>query len=108
MEINLLYFDGCPSWQNALANLQTTLKEDRLDFSINLIVGKSDQDAADAKFFGSPSFQINGEDFWPEDRQSYSMNCRIYGTSEGLLGWPTVEMFRQKLLEIRKDKDQEK
>ena len=31
MEINLLYFDGCPSWQNALENLQTALKEEDLD-----------------------------------------------------------------------------
>ncbi len=108
MEINLLYFDGCPSWQNAMANLQTALNEERLDISINLIEVKSDQEAADAKFLGSPSFQVNGQDFWPGDRQSYPMNCRVYSTPEGLKGWPTVEMLRQKLLEIRKDKEQEK
>jgi hypothetical protein len=108
MEINLLYFDGCPSWQNAMANLQTASREERLDISINLIEVKSDQEATAAKFLGSPSFQVIGEDFWPEDRQSYSMNCRVYGTSEGLKGWPTVEMLRQKLLEIRKNKDLEK
>jgi hypothetical protein len=108
MEINLLYFDGCPSWQNALANLQTALNEERLDISINLIEVNSDQDAANAKFQGSPSYQVNGQDFWPEDRQSYSMNCRVYRTNEGLKGWPTVEMIRHKLLDIRKDKEQEK
>jgi hypothetical protein len=108
MEINLLYFDGCPSWQNAMANLQTASREERLDISINLIEVKSDQEATAAKFLGSPSFQVISKDFWPEDRQSYSMNCRVYGTSEGLKGWPTVEMLRQKLLEIRKNKDLEK
>ena len=108
MEINLLYFDGCPSWQNAMANLQTASREERLDISINLIEVESDQEATAAKFLGSPSFQVNGEDFWPEIRQTYSMNCRVYKTHEGLKGWPTVEMLRQKLHEKRKDKEQEK
>lgn len=106
MEVNLLYFDGCPSWQIALANLQTALREVRLDISINVIEVKSDQDAAVVKFLGSPSFQINGKDFWPDDRQSYSMNCRVYGTPEGLKGWPTVDMLRQKLLSMIKVEDQ--
>jgi len=105
MEINLLYFDGCPSWKNALANLQVALKEEGMDISIKLIEVKSDQEAAGKKFLGSPSFQISGEDFWPEDRQSYSMNCRVYGTPEGLKGWPTVDMFRQKLISMTKEKD---
>jgi hypothetical protein len=108
MEINLLYFEDCPSWQNALVNLNTLLREERLDISINLIEVKSDQEAADVKFLGSPSFQVNGQDFWPEDRPSCLMNCRVYGTTEGLIGWPTVEMLRQKLLEIRNNKDLEK
>ena len=106
MEINLLYFDGCPSWQIALANLQTALKEERLDIPINLIEVKSDQDAAAVKFLGSPSFQIDGKDFWSDDLQIYSMNCRVYGTLEGLKGWPTVDMFRQKLLSMIKVKEQ--
>jgi hypothetical protein len=106
MKIDLLYFDGCPSWQNALANLQTTLKEDGLAIPINLVNVKSDREATDQRFLGSPSFQVNGIDFWPEDRNSYLMSCRVYTTPEGLKGWPTVEMLRQKLLEIIKDKEQ--
>ena len=80
MEINLLYFDGCPSWQNALTNLQTALKEEKLDYSINLIEVKLTRKQLTIKFLGSPSFQIDGKDFWPEDRSTYSMNCRVYKT----------------------------
>jgi hypothetical protein len=105
MEITLLYFDGCPSWQNALENLQTAIKEEDLDASIKQVVVDSDKKAADTKFLGSPSFQIDGRDLWPEERSSYSMNCRIYRTPEGLKGWPTVKMFRQKLQELSKGKD---
>jgi hypothetical protein len=104
MEINLLYFDGCPSWENALANLRTALREESLDVSIGLVEVKSDQAAAAAKFLGSPSFQFEGQDFWPEDRKTYSMNCRVYRTPEGLRGCPTVEMFRQKIRELTIEK----
>lgn len=105
MTINLLYFDGCPSWKTALTNLQSALKEEQLDYSINPIRIETDQEAAAAKFLGSPSFQIDGKDFWPENRSAYSMNCRVYKTPGGLKGWPTVEMLRQKLVDIRKDKE---
>ena len=104
MKIDLLYFDGCPSWKQALANLRTALDEEHLDNSINLIKIETDRDAVKTKFLGSPSFQIDGEDLWPEPRTSYTMNCRIYPTGEGLNGWPTVEILRQKLIDIRKDK----
>ncbi|MDP2966101.1 MAG: hypothetical protein Q8N39_08725 [Pelolinea sp.] len=105
MEINLLYFEGCPSWKNALTNLQIALKEEGMDISIKLIEVKSGHDVAGKKFLGSPTFQVYGEDFWPEDQPSYSMNCRIYATLEGLKGWPTIDMFRQKLLDMKKEKD---
>jgi len=105
MTINLLYFDGCPSWNTALTNLQAALKEEQLDYSINPIKVETDQEAVTTKFLGSPSFQIDGKDFWPENRSAYSMNCRVYKTPNGIQGWPTVEMLRQKLINIRKDKE---
>jgi hypothetical protein len=108
MEINLLYFDGCPSWKKALTHLQIASMKEKLDTQINLVEVKSALEAADVKFLGSPSFQINGQDLWPEDRQSYSMNCRVYKTNEGLKGWPTIEMLRQKLLETIQNKEMKK
>jgi hypothetical protein len=108
MEIKLLYFDGCPSWQNALTRLQRIIKDEGLDFPVNLIEVKSDMEAMTDKFLGSPSFQVNGRDLWPEDRDSYSKCCRIYNTPQGLIGWPTDSMLRQRLLELKKEMDQSK
>ncbi len=108
MKFDLLYFDGCPSWKKALTHLQIASMKEKIDVQINLIEVKSAQEAEVVKFLGSPSFQINGQDFWPEDRQSYMMNCRVNKTSEGLLGWPTIEMLRQKLVEIFQDKERQK
>ena len=105
MKIDILYFNDCPSWQNALKNLQIALMEEGLEISINPIEVKSDGEAVDTKFLGSPSFQINGQDLWPEERSSYSMSCRVYRTPDGFRGWPTIEMLRQKLFEITTEKD---
>jgi hypothetical protein len=105
MTIYLLYFDGCPSWKKALTNLHYALMEEQLDYPINPIRIETDQEAAAIKFLGSPSFQIDGKDFWPENRSTYSMSCRVYKTPGGLKGWPTVEMLRQKLMDIRKGKE---
>ncbi len=97
MKIDLLYFDGCPSWQVALENLQAALEKEGLPVEIVPIEIRSAQQATAIKFLGSPSFQIDGQDLWPEERASYSMSCRVYKTMEGFKGWPTVEMLRQKL-----------
>jgi hypothetical protein len=105
MKIDLLYFDGCPSWKNALKNLRTALDEGGWDILINLVEVKSDQEASDTRFQGSPSFQVNGADLWPEYRDQYTMSCRVYPTAEGLKGWPTINMLRQKLLEIKMDEE---
>ncbi len=108
MKIELLYFEGCPSWQNALANLQTALRDEKLDIPVNLVLVKSNDKAEGRKFLGSPSIQLNGMDLWPEERENYAMSCRIYATNEGLKRWPSVEMFRQKFLALRKGKERKK
>ncbi len=102
MIIDLLYFDDCPSWEKVMADLETIRKEKILEFSINLVNVKSDEEASKLKFLGSPSIQIDGVDLWPDDRPTYAMNCRMYQTSNGLRGWPSLEMIRQKLLERSK------
>ena len=56
MKIDLLYFDDCPSWQPALANLQTAIKEENLDVSVHLVQVTSDQEAMDHQFLGVSVF----------------------------------------------------
>ncbi len=100
MKIDLLYFDDCPSWQKALENLKTLIAEEHLKVAIQLIKVNSDQEATMRKFLGSPSIQVGGVDFWPEERDTFSMSCRVYRTSEGLRGWPSIEMLRERVYEL--------
>ena len=97
MKIELLYFDGCPSWGAALKNLQTALKDENLSASIEMVNVADDDDATQLKFLGSPHFRVDGEDLWHEEREIYSLSCRVYPTPEGIKGFPTVQMLREKL-----------
>jgi hypothetical protein len=97
MKIQLLYFDDCPSWQDGLKNLETILQELNIETSIEIIKVLDDEDAARLKFLGSPSFLVDGRDLWHEERESYSLSCRVYSTPAGIRGVPTVAMLKEKL-----------
>jgi hypothetical protein len=101
VKIQLLYFKDCPSWQNGLKNLRSVLQTEKLDASVVLVEVKDNNDAARLKFLGSPSFQVDGQDLWPEDRDTYSFSCRVYSTPDGMRGYPTTEMLREKLIEVK-------
>jgi hypothetical protein len=103
MKIELLYFAGCPSWQTGLENLKTALQMEQLEDSVELVKVSNDMDANRQKFLGSPSFHINGQDLWPEERDLYALSCRIYILPEGVRGWPSVEMLQEKLKAARGD-----
>lgn len=97
MKIELLYFDGCPSWQIALENLKRVLHEEGITETVNVVEIVNDEQAGQEKFLGSPSIRIDRHDLWFEQRENYSLSCRVYATPEGVKGWPTVEMLRSKI-----------
>jgi hypothetical protein len=97
MQIDLLYFDGCPSWQVGLENLKVAITQEGIDANIRLVRVENNEDAARFHFLGSPSFHVNGEDLWQEKRTTYALSCRVYSTPHGMRGAPDVEMLRQKL-----------
>ena len=83
MQIDLMYFDGCPSWEGALENLKVALPAEGLQADIRLVKGEDNDEAARLKFLGSPSFRGNGVDWWPEERKRYNLSCRLYRTRKG-------------------------
>ncbi|HNC07303.1 MAG TPA: hypothetical protein PLX14_01280 [Anaerolineales bacterium] len=76
-------------------NLHAALKANELDESVELVQVMDNDDAARKKFLGSPSFRIDGVDLWNEERDTYSLSCRVYVTPEGLKGSPSVSMLQE-------------
>ena len=99
-EIILLYFDGCPSWHLALENLKTVIETEQIPAEIVLIRIDDPDQAQRNHFLGSPSFRVNGIDLWPLEQKNYTLSCRVYQTPTGFQGSPTIEMLKERLLEI--------
>jgi hypothetical protein len=95
MRVELLYFDGCPSWQAAYDHLKLAL--DGLGFpdDVRLVHVQTNEQALELRFAGSPTIYLNGQDLFPTDQADYGLGCRLYMTPEGMRGYPTVGMLRE-------------
>lgn len=97
LKVELLYFDGCPSYRMAERLLGEALADEGLAEPIELIPVAGDADAERLKFVGSPTIRVDGVDPFAPGAVDYGMQCRVYLTPEGLKGWPTRAMLRQAL-----------
>ena len=78
MDIELLYFDGCPSWQNTLADIRAVLAEAGRDEEVRLVRVESHEEAQRLRFLGSPTVRVDGRDVESAiATEGYGMECRI-------------------------------
>jgi hypothetical protein len=97
--MELLYFDGCPTYKTALKTLQQALLEEGIESPIQLIAVSTNEEAQRIQFPGSPTIRVDGRDPFPApERHLWGLGCRMYSTPEGLLGTPTKEMLREALV----------
>lgn len=101
MDVELLYFDGCPSWQSALEELRAALAELAIQAEVRLVRVETDEQAQTTRFVGSPTIRVNGADLFPVGHTQYALGCRVYATPGGLRGWPDRAMIAAALREIR-------
>lgn len=99
MKAELFYFDDCPSYRQAEANLKEALRSEGLPETVEMVEVTSEEDAQRKRFIGSPTIRIDGVDLeGPEaDAKGYGYGCRVYSSHGGFAGWPSVERMRQAL-----------
>lgn len=99
MNIEILYFEGCPNHEPALQRVQDLLKEEDMSAEISQIQISDQTTAREIGFLGSPSIRVNGLDVEPGARtaQEYGMMCRTYASDAGREGLPSREMIRTAL-----------
>ena len=97
MEIELLYFEGCPTYLTALKDLETVVRELGVDAHVTLTKIESESDAVRLQFLGSPTVRISGVDIEqrPRSAREYGLSCRIYRENGKMLGSPSKEMLRK-------------
>jgi hypothetical protein len=82
--VEILYWEGCPSYPATLADVRAALGELGLDPSLAQLREVATDDAAAAeRFVGSPTVRVDGRDLFPPGDDPVGLTCRIYRRRDG-------------------------
>jgi hypothetical protein len=82
--VELLFWDGCPSHPQALADLRTAMSELGLDADAVVVREVDTDDRAEHEHFvGSPTIRIDGADIQDPGDEPAALTCRVYHRRDG-------------------------
>ncbi len=82
--VELLWWQGCPSTDEALAVLRREMKALGLDpEAIAMREIATDADAKREEFVGSPTIRVDGRDVQPVSEEPIGLSCRVYRLADG-------------------------
>lgn len=94
VKVELLYFSGCPNWQETRDRLVTALALAGQSAVTPVLVDvPTAEDAERLGFRGSPTVLIAGRDPFADPDAPCGLACRVFSTPDGLRGAPTVEQL---------------
>jgi hypothetical protein len=83
-QVELLFWNGCPSHPQALAQLRGVMEELGLDPDQILVREvETDEGAEHERFVGSPTIRIDGADVQDPGDEPAALTCRIYHRRDG-------------------------
>jgi predicted Zn-dependent protease len=78
-DVQLLWWEGCPSTERALAELEQAMRDVGLAPDVRMREIKTDEDARQTGFMGSPTILIDGTDVVEAGAESVvGLSCRVY------------------------------
>jgi hypothetical protein len=91
-DVQLLWWEGCPSTERALAELREALADVGLpEAHVRMHEIKTDAEAGEAGFLGSPTILIDGTDVaGPGNGDVVGLSCRVYRRRDGTIS-PTPD-----------------
>jgi hypothetical protein len=82
--VELLYWEGCPSYPEARELVEQVLRELGRPDRIVMREVRTQQEAEELRFPGSPTIRVDGRDVDPEGAAARpALNCRIYHLPDG-------------------------
>ena len=99
VKVEILYFVDCPNYRAARALVERVAAEKGLFPHLTLVEVSSPEDAVRLRFLGSPTIRVDGLDVEPDanDREGFTLACRVYRSTSGLSGLPDEEWIRDAL-----------
>ena len=105
MNIEIYYFEGCPTYIETAENLKFVLNDLWINSSFKMVEVKSAEEAISKKFMGSPTVRVDGTDI--EEREGdYVFGCRIYNIDGQTTGTPTKAFLKSKIISYLKKNEQ--
>lgn len=104
MKIELLYSEGCHTWEKALELLKEILTEKNLSVEVKIIKVSTQEEAEKYHYFGSPQIDINGKDIDPMAEKITNFNpagCRLYIYRGSTYELPPKEMIEEVVEALR-------
>jgi hypothetical protein len=82
--IELLWWEGCPSWERALAMLREEMRTAGLGHdALDVTEVRTGEDAEREGFVGSPTIRVDGRDIQPPTDHPAGLTCRVYRHRDG-------------------------
>ena len=102
--VELLWWEGCPSTDEALRMLREEMAAVGLDpEGVDVREVSTDSDAQREQFVGSPTIRVDGHDVQPVPDEPIGLSCRVYRTSDGRISpLPDAAEVRQTLTDAMK------
>jgi hypothetical protein len=102
MKVELLWWEGCPSYPETLADLRRVLRDEGVEAEIDLVEVESDEQARAERFPGSPTVRLDGTDaIPPPEAEPFSLTCRVYRLRDGRVSaTPDPEDLREAVRRI--------
>ncbi len=99
--VEVLFFDGCPHAEEAIANARSAITAARADAELRLVRITDEDAAARELFLGSPTVRVDGLDVdrSARDRVDYGLQCRVYSVAGSRTGAPPEAWIRAALTE---------
>ena len=93
MKIELLYFEGCPSYAELLPRLSELIANEGIHDQVQLRRVETPEEAERERFLGSPTVRIDGVDvdLTAQDRDDFGMNAGSTGRKRA---WPACLPIR--------------
>lgn len=97
MDIEIVYFDGCPNWKLAHQRVLEALNAaGHADAEVRLHLVANPTEAQEAGMHGSPTILVDGQDPFPKASDAI-WSCRLYQTDSGFEGAPSVSALVEAL-----------
>jgi hypothetical protein len=84
MKVELLWWEGCPSYPETLEDLRRVLRDEGVEADVDLVEVETDEQARAERFPGSPTVRLDGMDAVPPpESEPFSLTCRVYRLRDG-------------------------